>query len=245
MNGIPEVQMCEGALPVSPIIGIEKECTKCKKIKVIEDFYSNTDSKDGHCWWCKRCMNEKDKQWWKNNREKAYNANRRWRKNNPENVRRSILKWAKSHPDVVKRLHRRWIENNPEKVKEYNQKANAKKRRTLKGRLNARMSNAVYMALRSNKKGRHWETLVGYTLDQLKKHLEKQFKAGMTWENYGKGGWEIDHKIPQTAFNYEKPEDDDFKKCWALKNLQPLWAKENILKGNKIDRLFQPSLIFK
>jgi hypothetical protein len=60
------------------------------------------------------------------------------------------------------------------------------------------------------------------------------------WKNYGE--WHVDHKIPQSAFNFETPEDIDFKKCWALKNIQPMWAKENIIKSNRINKPFQPSL---
>jgi hypothetical protein len=62
----------------------------------------------------------------------------------------------------------------------------------------------------------------------------------MSWDNYGK--WHIDHKIPVTAFNFERVDDVDFKRCWSLKNLQPLWALDNIVKGNKVEAPFQPSL---
>jgi hypothetical protein len=62
----------------------------------------------------------------------------------------------------------------------------------------------------------------------------------MTWGNYGQ--WHVDHKIPISAFNYETPDDIDFKRCWALKNLRPMWAKENISKGAKLDKPFQPAL---
>lgn len=104
------------------------------------------------------------------------------------------------------------------------------------------MSSAIKQALRKGKNGRYWESLVGYTLNDVKKHIEKRFKDGMTWESFLKGEIHIDHKIPISLFNFSKPEHPDFKKCWALSNLQPLWAKDNILKGNKIEKPFQPSL---
>ena len=34
----------------------------------------------------------------------------------------------------------------------------------------------------------------------------------------------------------------DFKRAWALSNLQPLEAKINIVKGARITRPFQPAL---
>ena len=100
-----------------------------------------------------------------------------------------------------------------------------------------------YRALRKNKAGRKWESLIGYTVADLKKHIEKQFKKGMTWERFMNGEIHIDHKIPKVAFNYKSPSDPDFHKCWALKNLQPMWAVDNLIKGKKLDKPFQPSLL--
>ena len=105
------------------------------------------------------------------------------------------------------------------------------------------MSLNIWQSLQNNKHGNYWERLVGYGIDDLKEHLEKQFKDGMSWENYGE--WAIDHIIPKSAFNFEKPEDEDFKRCWNLKNLQPMWARENSIKGKKIPKPFQPTMIFK
>ena len=61
-----------------------------------------------------------------------------------------------------------------------------------------------------------------------------QFKPGMTWDNYGKNGWVLDHRIPVSLFNINGIKSKGFKKCWALENLQPLWEKENISKGDKL-----------
>lgn len=82
---------------------------------------------------------------------------------------------------------------------------------------------------------------LNYTIKDLHKHLEKKFKPGMTWENYG-SEWHIDHIIPVAAFNFENVTDVDFKKCWALKNLQPLWKSENLIKNQRLEKPFQPSL---
>ena len=71
-------------------------------------------------------------------------------------------------------------------------------------------------------------------------HLEVRFQPGMSWDNYGE--WHIDHIVPLAAFNYETPDDLDFGRAWALENLQPLWAKENIRKWCRLERPFQPSL---
>lgn len=65
----------------------------------------------------------------------------------------------------------------------------------------------------------------------------------MTWEKYLEGKIHIDHKTPKTVFNFTQPEHEDFKRCWALSNLQPMWANENWSKGTKLTKHFQPSLL--
>ena len=72
--------------------------------------------------------------------------------------------------------------------------------------------------------------LLSYTPKDLREHLEKKFTEGMTWENHGE--WHLDHITPQSALPYTDLEHPNFKKAWALENLQPLWAKENCSKGS-------------
>jgi 5-methylcytosine-specific restriction endonuclease McrA len=71
-----------------------------------------------------------------------------------------------------------------------------------------------------------------YTPEQLKEHLESQFEDWMTWDNYGE--WHVDHIHPQSLLPYDSMDHPNFQKCWALENLQPLEARENIIKSNKI-----------
>ena len=106
----------------------------------------------------------------------------------------------------------------------------------LSKRMRKRMNDCVI----GGKSGESWQKLVGYTVDDLKRHIEKLFLPGMTWENIG--GWHIDHILPVSRFNYNSPLDPDFKRCWGLKNLRPMWAKDNIRKSNKVEKPMQPSL---
>jgi hypothetical protein len=156
---------------------------------------------------------------------------------------------AKQHYEANKETHAAqrtvWAAAHPEKMRESGRKYNRKLRSTVKGNLSSVISKRMNESLRKGMKaGRHWETLVGYTVDQLKTHLEKLFKPGMTWENYGTA-WHIDHKTPVAVFNFEKPEDIDFRICWSIKNLQPLEASINMSKGARIEKPYQPSLALK
>ena len=98
----------------------------------------------------------------------------------------------------------------------------------------------VWRQLTTGKYGKRTFELLGYSVEDLMGHLEKQFKEGMSWNNFG--DWHIDHIIPKSVFNVSNYDDLDFKRCWALNNLQPLWATENYIKRDKLTKPFQPSL---
>ena len=87
-------------------------------------------------------------------------------------------------------------------------------------------------AIRGRNKSDFTLNLLGCSVEQLKSHLESQFKPGMNWDNHGKYGWHIDHIIPCAAFDLSKPEEQ--RKCLHYSNLQPLWAEENRAKSDKI-----------
>jgi hypothetical protein len=72
-----------------------------------------------------------------------------------------------------------------------------------------------------------------YAVEETIVHLEAQFTDGISWDNMSE--WEIDHIRPVSSFSFDSTEHPDFKKCWALNNLQPLWAEDNLRKGNKWD----------
>jgi hypothetical protein len=73
--------------------------------------------------------------------------------------------------------------------------------------------------------------LLGCSLEEARKHLESQFKEGMTWENHGNKGWHIDHIRPCASFDLTDIEQQ--RDCFNYKNLQPLWWNENLSKGDK------------
>lgn len=98
----------------------------------------------------------------------------------------------------------------------------------LKSLLRTRLSTAI----KQGNKGGSAVRDLGCTIGDLKKHLESQFKQGMTWNNYGLKGWHIDHIYPLSKFDLTKKEN--IIKACHYTNLQPLWAIENIKKGNKI-----------
>ena len=107
--------------------------------------------------------------------------------------------------------------------------------------LRSRVSCSINKALKKlnlPKDSPTWSKLP-YTPLQLKEHLESLWEDWMNWDNYGKYDlnirtWHIDHIMPQSKLLYDSMEHPNFIKCWSLSNLQPLEAKENIKKSNKL-----------
>lgn len=75
------------------------------------------------------------------------------------------------------------------------------------------------------------EAFAGYSVEDLKKHLEKQFTKGMNWQRFMSGEIHIDHIIPLSSF--DRTNEDEVKAAWHLSNLRPLWAGDNKRKAAK------------
>jgi hypothetical protein len=122
----------------------------------------------------------------------------------------------------------------PEKI-EYSKKYNKDRRKNdpsfkIKGVISA----AIYRLLQTKKDGNVTLDILKYPISDLITHLESQFVEGMDWNNHG-SEWQLDHIRPISSFNITSIECEDFKKCWALSNLQPLWTDLNQIKKAQWD----------
>lgn len=253
MSGIPELPISESAQSANRPTGTEKRCTKCGVPKPLRDFPTDKARKDGRASGCRVCGRVASKRWADGHGD---SIRQRCLKNKDHIAARNRARWI-AKKDMLYEQHQEWVANNPGKMtiysrawrerhyehaKDLGRKAAQRRLQTPEGKLKNAISKGMRQAIIKGSKGRqHWESLVGYTVDKLRRHLEKQFQPGMSWENYGK--WHIDHKIPVKAFNFSSPQDLDFKRCWALKNLQPLWRFANQSKHDRVDSPFQPSLL--
>ncbi len=138
-----------------------------------------------------------------------------------------------------------WVENNRKKSNQYKENWKIKhreqylkqareyasnRRKNPYYKLSKNMSKAIWECLKNNKKQLSWLKFVDYTLTDLIQHLESMFTPEMSWQNYGIY-WHVDHKRPLSWFNLQT----EFKEAWALSNLQPLKAKENLSKNNRYE----------
>jgi ATP-dependent 26S proteasome regulatory subunit len=161
----------------------------------------------------KEIINNKKKEKYKNDpsfKEKELNRYKNYRNNNLEKSRERERIYKKINNEKVQVY----------KKTKYNTDINYKLAQVLRTRMRKAVKNNSNSSI----------DLIGISIDGLILYLESKMKDDMTWENYGK--WQIDHIIPCSFFDLTDPKQK--QQCFHYTNLQPLWAKENRSKGNKI-----------
>jgi hypothetical protein len=192
-----------------------KICRKCKIEKDYTDFPRDKYTKDGFTASCKECRYEKSKKWSQKNylinKNEILNKNSKWRKDNWEKVYKQ-----RKESGYCKRSRKKWYHN--------------KGKFNINWIISERIRSRVRNVLNGKVKSKSTLELLGCTIEQVKERLESKFRDGMSWQNYG-SYWHIDHIRPCASFNLENEEEQ--KKCFHYYNLQPLTAKENLIKGAK------------
>lgn len=200
-----------------------KSCKCCGETKPLttEHFHKLGD---GFVNECKQCRKIKRAAYYSQNKDRELKGVHKWQTKNRERKLLNLKKWHKT---------------NREHCKTY---SSLRRQTIAEVRLTNNMSRSIRQSLSGSgnkKNGRPWEELVGYTLEDLRTHLESLFVPGMSWNNYGYGPdkWHIDHCVPASWFVYSSPNDPAFKECWALSNLQPLWQPDNLSKQHRFAHL--------
>ncbi len=177
-------------------------------------------------------INEYKAKYYQKNSEKIKECEAKYYQKNSEKIKERRKKYYQKNSDKIKERRKKYRRENYEKIKEHKAKYGRERYKNdenfrITSILRARLSKALKS--QSAKKSKRTLELVGCRIDELWEHLEKQFKDGMTRQNQGE--WHIDHIKPCSLFDLTDPEQQ--KECFNYKNLQPLWAEENLSKGAK------------
>lgn len=212
-----------------------KVCSKCKIEKNDTEFYRDYNVKNGLRFICKKCFNGNSKKYTKKYR-------------NSKKYRDTLKKYHQSDKFKEFRKSKGWIEYRKQYDKEYGKeyektekcrirRRNYKKSEKYKEYLKLpiikvanNLRSRLYQAIKRNYKAGSAVRDLGCSIEYLKKHLEKQFQKEMTWDNYGRGGWHIDHKNQLVKFDLTNR--NEFLQAVNYTNLQPLWEAENCAKNS-------------
>lgn len=195
-----------------------------------EIFPRDKGKKDGLSSRCKDCTKKARTAWVENNRGTHDAYHKAYREKNREKLKtRNRIQYEKNRDSRIEYANAYRLANT-ESVNEAARKRYASCPTT---RISFSVSSRLRRSFSGGQEGifRH----LPYTRDELRRHLERQFSKGMSWENYGK--WHIDHIRPVSSFSYTSTLDIEFIECWSLCNLRPLWAEENLRKSNSITHI--------
>jgi hypothetical protein len=157
--------------------------------------------------------------------------------NDPDAAKRQRREWYYANREKSIAVTVAWQKKNPDKVRETDRRRSKKR---YYGDPQYKLVSLFRSRLHGLIKGDRKQTSkLRIDRDELVAYLESKFLPGMTWQNHGKM-WHVDHIIPCAAFDFTKPRE--VQKCFALSNLQPLWAKDNLKKGAKLPTQTEMSL---
>lgn len=201
-------------------------CKKCNIEKKLnkENFYWRNDNKKFRKE-CIQCLQDAD-------HERVLNGNRK--------------KYYDKNKDKINKNKR-----NNRKMPQNRKKTNEKQKEKLKTDITFRIKSSISSLIRSaliyrggSKSRKPIKDILPYTPNELRLHLELQFEPWMTWNNRAHYNpktwdnndsstwtWELDHIKPHSDFKYTSVDDEDFQECWALSNLRPYNAKQNLFDG--------------
>lgn len=233
----------------------DKTCSKCRRTFAQTPEHFRPRSYKGEPRWnsiCRECERAYNTAYKSREGERARQASymRQWHKAKressaeyrAENARR-CSEWLKANRDVALARAKEWRlrkRSTPEGLAQHredvNRRARLLRRKSPSYRVRASLASHVRFCLRrgGTVKTTNLEALLGYRIEELRRHIERQFTGRMSWANYGR--WHIDHIRPASSFALANedgsPNTDAIRECWALTNLRPLWAKKNLMKNN-------------
>jgi hypothetical protein len=235
----------------------KKQCSKCGEIQNLSSFSKRKNSKDGHRGVCKSCINtperrKKKNEWMradrKANPEKYKNFDEaKYEKHRPKILAKKKVYW-KNNKETISERKKAHYEINKDAILESNRKYQKNNRESINANKREyeskrRKNDTLYRLTRFQRdsltritkviKGERENTsaeYLGCSIKEFKNYIESKWQKGMSWSNNTMHGWHMDHIIPLSS---AKTEQDIIKLCHYT-NVQPLWAKENLSKGNKI-----------
>jgi hypothetical protein len=226
-----------------------KVCSKCKVVKDFCEFNNRSRAKDGKNSSCKECTKEyyiknrekqifQKKEYYIKDREKIVSKKKEYYIKEREKILSNNKKYYIKNREKVKLQTNEYRIKNKENLRYYNNEYKKNRKLddpTFKLVQTVRVRLYAYLKTKSIVKNKRTFDIIGCTPLELKEHLEKQFVDKMSWDNYSFNGWHIDHIIPLSS---AKTEEEIYELCHYT-NLQPLWAKDNFAKSNKLDYLYK------
>jgi hypothetical protein len=239
-------------IPYDP--GMEIVTRKQALEQGLKSYFTGKPCKRGHLAarrtsdsWCRECATAKTKAYAQANAEAISEKKKARRLADIERIREHKKSYWAANKERFQEKHRAYQSANRERVRAANnayQKSNRvsiNDRNRTRYQLEPQFRSSLLLRNRMNQalaqagaiKSASLLKLLGTDKAGLIAHLEAQFTEGMTWDNWARDGWHVDHIKPCASFDLTDPEQQ--KLCFHYTNLQPLWGEENLRKSDRLD----------
>jgi len=199
--------------------------TKTKNDSTQKDWRDITDPKER-----KKAYK---KAWHQENKERLKIKSKIYREVNKETIKIKKKIYSKANKEKENARKKKWRAENLDKVLKQNRKRKKERRKEdIQYKLCDALRHRLYIAINNNQKKGSAVKDLGCTIPELKVYLESKFQPGMTWDNWTIDGWHIDHIKPLS--NFDLTDRKQFLEACHYTNLQPLWAKDNLIKRDKL-----------
>lgn len=226
----------------------QRRCSKCNQVKDKSNFRLNSKTH-----WCLECFSKQGKDYYNSHIEQFKETRAQYYINNKEQVNARNNDYYERNRNETLARQKKYQEQNEDLVREIKRKSwNKAYHNDSIFKLRKRISDGIRIAFKRqghSKGGISVFDHLNYSIEELKAHIEAKFEPWMTWQNHGNYSvktwddndtstwtWQLDHIIPQASLPFSSMEDENFKKCWALENLRPYSAKQNLLDGTVRNR---------
>jgi hypothetical protein len=161
------------------------------------------------------------------NKEKIADIKRIYNKKNFKEISKKKKVYRSENKEKLRAASKIWRDKNKYSInKNYRDRRNSDPLFKMTCNIRSRTSESFHLS--GLKKTSATKDMLGCSFEFMRDHLAAQFTEGMTLENYG--DWHIDHITPLSSAKNEK----ELISLAHYTNLQPLWAEDNLKKGDKI-----------
>lgn len=183
-------------------------------------------------------IQESTRERYQKNRDRNLITKRLYHNKNREKANAISRRYHAANRDLSNAKRRDYYVNHRAETNEKDRIRGKERHRKLYGKdpsytLRTRISALLRYSLKHGGKSKSLNDILDYSIEELRAHIESLFTENMSWDSFMRGEIHIDHIRPISSFNIESIDDQDFKECWAISNLRPLWAFDNLSKGSK------------
>jgi hypothetical protein len=220
-----------------------KTCSRCNSDKPLGSFGANKRARDGLQAMCKECKREYQRIWRAEHKDKVRGHNSSYYIAHRTGVLTRCKAYKSQHHTEVSTRQASYRCANAAGIKTYKaayfrqnkDRAYALRRSREKEypqvKLGAHLRTRLRRAIKRGHKAGSAVRDLGCSISQCREHIESQFRPGMSWDNWARDGWHLDHRVPLSSFDLT--DKKQFQAACHYTNLQPLWATENLKKGAK------------